>query len=67
MREQIDSWLPAGYSTENAPHIDIESLSGRSGGWLTEDPHCCPSRLVAFTLTLLKNEIRLKDIRFVTE
>ena len=66
-RAQIDKWLAPGYSTLKAPQIDIDSLSGQSGGWLKTDPNCCPSRTVEFSIALLPNEIRVKHPHFVTD
>lgn len=67
IREQIDRWLPVGFSTENAPQIDIDSLTGTAGGWRSTDPHASPFRIVAFSLTLLPEEIKVKDLHFVSE
>ena len=67
VREQIDSWLPPGYSTNKPPQINIEPLSGRAGGWRATDANCRTSRLVSLRLTLFSEEVRAKDLAFITE
>jgi hypothetical protein len=64
---EIRAQLPRGYDLSTTPRIDLTSWSGNARASTKGDADCCPSATIAFTLSLDRTDLHLREMQFRRE